>query len=155
MLDLIYSVPAILSAIMSEEEMRAGWAIRRWRPDSQECPEGEFGDKTWGDWFGCCPEETSANQTGGNTQCDRGNIMGDSTPKDQCANSTWTLWYHKGYFCCDSEGDDRGYFYPDDSVGCANNSWINDAPSDVSRAGSRPNPPPGMYQSNFYVLTSG
>lgn len=155
LLDLIYSVHAILFAIMSEEEMRAGWAIRRWRPVSQECPSGEFGDKTWGDWFGCCPEETSANKTGGNTQCDRGKIMGDSTPKDQCANSTWTLWYHKGYFCCDSEGDDRGYFYPDDSVGCANNSWINDATSDVSRAGSRPNPPPGMYQSNFYVSASG
>lgn len=127
------------------EEIRAGWAIRRWRPTTQECPSGEFGDKTWGGWLACCPEDTSANKTGDNTQCNDGKIMGDSTPKDQCANSTWTLWYHKGFFCCDSDGDDRGYFYSSDAVGCANNSWI--TTSNVGRAGSRPNPP-GMYQSN-------
>ena len=131
-------------------ESRAGWAIRRYLPETQNCPSGEFGEKTWGAWFACCPGDTSANKTGGNTQCDEGNVRGDSTPKAQCANSTWTLWSHEGYFCCDSENDLRGYYYySDDSVGCATNSWITDANNDVRRAGSYPNPP-GML--SFQLL---
>ncbi|ODM14300.1 hypothetical protein SI65_10297 [Aspergillus cristatus] len=123
-------------------ESQTGWAIRRYCPDTQNCPTGESGVNTWGDWYACCPEGTWANITS-NTRC--GPVDADFTPKARCANSTWTLWYAEGYFCCDNVNDLRGYYYNSNYyVGCATSSWINNAShanSDVRRAASYPNAP--------------
>jgi len=99
-------------------EIRAGWAIRR---DGRCPPNSEVGHGTWGSWWACCPVPTDAwAATNNNTRCDQRSVQED--PPAQCANSTWSLWYREGYFCC--EHNQLGYYYEDNSVGCATKSVI-------------------------------
>ncbi|KAL4917364.1 hypothetical protein BDW62DRAFT_201794 [Aspergillus aurantiobrunneus] len=94
-------------------QIRAGWAVLRYSPVDQLCPPNEAGDKTWGQWFSCCPAGTTPNSTAEDYRtCDLDSVLGDSTPQTQCANASWTLWsYEDVFYCCDSEGDQRGYYY--------------------------------------------
>ncbi|OJJ54933.1 hypothetical protein ASPSYDRAFT_92969 [Aspergillus sydowii CBS 593.65] len=85
------------------EEVRAGWAVRRYLPNADVCPPGEHGVNTWGQFFACCPDPSRPNVTELNfRKCDLDSELGDLTPQPRCANSTWTLWtYESGFFCCD------------------------------------------------------
>ncbi|KAL4863617.1 hypothetical protein BDV12DRAFT_177310 [Aspergillus spectabilis] len=56
---------------------------------------------TWGDWYRCCPEDTTCGDGGVCCPTDSGcenPILADP----HCANNgTWDLYNEDGYFCCD------------------------------------------------------
>ncbi|BCS28487.1 uncharacterized protein APUU_70057A [Aspergillus puulaauensis] len=125
------------------EEVRAGWPVRRYLPTTEVCPPGEHGEKTWGQFFACCPDPSRPNVTdSGYRKCDLDSELGDLTPQPQCANSTWTLWtYESGYFCCDPTIGEQGYYYQSTGqLGCGTGDWISTADSDVRNAGNYPQP---------------
>ncbi|KAJ5083939.1 hypothetical protein NUU61_008518 [Penicillium alfredii] len=103
-------------------DARAGWAIRR----QQRClKDTEVGRHTWGSWYACCPSSIDySSAADGNTRCDEGNTKGDTVDPPRCANSTGSLWWQNGYFCC--ENDLLGYYYSDQSTGCGDQQMISD-----------------------------
>lgn len=122
---------------------RAGWAVRR----DQGCLHTklgfEVGHHTWGDWWACCPPKTQWKTAGveqNNTRCDYGDTTGDSSPV-QCANSSLSLWWQAGYFCC--EENLMGYTYSDDSSGCATKAEVSLGKDNgtMSPAAQQDNPP--------------
>lgn len=142
LLFLISSSHLKVASSMSEE-VRAGWAVRRYLPETEVCPPGEHGEKTWGQFFACCPDPSRPNVTdSGYRKCDLDSELGDLTAQPQCANSTWTLWtYDSGYFCCDPTIGERGYYYQSTGqLGCGTSSWISTADPDVRNAGNYPQP---------------
>lgn len=132
-------------------EIRAGWPVRRFAPNSHSCLAGESGGVSWGAWFACCPQGTYPKGTREDRWCDgRNNAPGNSTSHPQCADSKWKLWTLDGrYFCCDDGKEDRGYYYTNSEYyyfGCASDDWIANTDASVRRAGSYPQP-------SRYVLT--
>ncbi|KAJ5787510.1 hypothetical protein N7457_002500 [Penicillium paradoxum] len=107
--------------------IQAGYPIRR----QGNC--GQYtGSETWDDFWNCCPRGTSGPADyGDNTQCpdsDTGAVPA------QCANSTWTLWWNKGYFCCEPAlmGFTNGFGW----YGCgtktliqSNDTWVQATPT--------------------------
>ncbi|KAJ5515930.1 hypothetical protein N7527_007490 [Penicillium freii] len=98
--------------------VQGGYPVRR----ENSC--GQFpGFKTWDNWYSCCPEGLSEpEQYGANSQCPDTNTGSGVVPA-QCANSTWTLWWAKGYFCCEPQltGFTNGRYW----YGCATKTAIN------------------------------
>lgn len=103
--------------------IQAGYPIRR----IGECLTQETTNTTWDPWVVCCPNTLSPVNYGDNEQCDA--HITDSGPVPyNCANSTWALWSHAGYFCC--EKDQTGFWVSDEdnwaymSYGCATDSLV-------------------------------
>lgn len=109
---------AILKGNKMSSTVQGGYPVRR----ENSC--GQFpGFKTWDNWYSCCPEGLSEpEQYGANSQCPDTNT-GTGVVPAQCANSTWTLWWAKGYFCCEPQltGFTNGRYW----YGCATKTAIN------------------------------
>lgn len=104
-------------------QIQAGYAIRR----VGECLSQETTNTTWHPWVVCCPDTLSPVNYGDNEQCNAHITDTGPVPYD-CANSTWNLWSHSGYFCC--EEDQAGFWISDEnnwaykSYGCEKESLV-------------------------------
>lgn len=104
-------------------DIQAGYPIRR----VSECLQSETTNTTWHPWVVCCPNTLSPVNYGNNEQCNAHITDTGPVPYD-CANSTWNLWSHAGYFCC--EKDQAGFWISDKdnwaytSYGCEKESLV-------------------------------
>lgn len=129
-------------------QSRAGWAKIRYTPTGEGCAENEIGGYYRENWWACCPKDQVFDGHG-SPHCNKGTIQGNATSQDQCANSTWSMWWSQEYFCC--EPDLTGYYwkYGDLAgwVGCWSNDWVLQAQNNdtgVYKANTATNPP-GMW----------
>ena len=104
-------------------DIQAGYPIRR----VSECLQSETTNTTWHPWVVCCPNTLSPVNYGNNEQCNA-HITDTGPVPYNCANSTWNLWSHAGYFCC--EKDQAGFWISDKdnwaytSYGCEKESLV-------------------------------
>lgn len=108
---------------MSSGVIQAGYPARRLDSCGQDS-----GNTTWAtdsdQWWVCCPSNLWGAAVNNNEQCETADMDWADTVPSQCANSTWTLWWAAGYFCC--EDSLKGSTNPDGYYGCSNISVIND-----------------------------
>ncbi|KAA8648387.1 uncharacterized protein ATNIH1004_004272 [Aspergillus tanneri] len=140
---------------MSRDD-KSGFAIRR----HKSCQDGEAAcGPTWGDFHACCPHGSTcpgANTPYVNSVCcpSKSNCTELILDPPVCADRSWTLYDHEGYFCCHK--DMRGFFVTDMSwVGCAGPNSPGETNYQMLKAISTATPTPTTASvSSTSLLTS-